>query len=227
LTDTNVPEDYPTIERIATKLITQMRTISPKGPYQLAGYSLGGSIVYEMARQLQAAGESVPTLILLDHYAPGHPVLPPFLVRTLLHIKQGVRLGPRQMWPYLIKYTLRLRRFVVDVEPQLYSGMVDDGSSPLFSDLNRGAQQILRAQRRYQIARYPGRLMLIRAEDMSEYGIGAGDTDPTGGWRDWVADALYMGGLPCKHTQMLDVSNARQLGELMRRCLTLGCGSLS
>ena len=37
----------------------------PRGPYRLGGYSIGSTIAYEMARQLEAAGERVPQLMLV------------------------------------------------------------------------------------------------------------------------------------------------------------------
>lgn len=55
-----------TIKRIAWAYITFMRDICPKGPYRLGGWSYGGVVAFEMALQLQAAGETVEDLILLD-----------------------------------------------------------------------------------------------------------------------------------------------------------------
>ena len=45
-----------TIEEIAAHYISEMRTVSPMGPFALAGFSLGGIIAYEMARQLNEMG---------------------------------------------------------------------------------------------------------------------------------------------------------------------------
>ncbi|MFC4909842.1 amino acid adenylation domain-containing protein [Actinomadura gamaensis] len=45
-----------------------IRTVQPHGPYHLAGWSLGGLIAYEMACRLQAAGEEVALLALIDSY---------------------------------------------------------------------------------------------------------------------------------------------------------------
>ena len=43
-----------------------VREVQPHGPYCLAGYSFGGFVVFEMAQQLHAAGETVALLGLLD-----------------------------------------------------------------------------------------------------------------------------------------------------------------
>ncbi|MDC5819294.1 amino acid adenylation domain-containing protein [Vibrio europaeus] len=48
-----------------------IRQIQPSGPYTLIGWSLGGALCQEVAARLEAAGESVAFLGLLDCYVPG------------------------------------------------------------------------------------------------------------------------------------------------------------
>src|SRR6185436_2978377 len=43
-----------------------IRQVQPEGPYQLAGWSFGGTIALEMAQQLQKGGESVAFLGVID-----------------------------------------------------------------------------------------------------------------------------------------------------------------
>src|SRR5690606_19768881 len=62
--------DHTTVEDIARHFIDEMRSVRPRGPYLLGGYSFGGIVAYEMARQLAASGEDVPLLALFDTYAP-------------------------------------------------------------------------------------------------------------------------------------------------------------
>ncbi|XP_049273436.1 fatty acid synthase-like [Rhipicephalus sanguineus] len=54
------------VEGIATAYLQRLKEVQPKGPYSLVGYSLGATVAFEMAVQLQSAGESVGSLILLD-----------------------------------------------------------------------------------------------------------------------------------------------------------------
>ncbi|NOK31919.1 amino acid adenylation domain-containing protein [Corallococcus exercitus] len=71
------------MESLARLYLDQVRDVQPHGPYRLAGWSFGGLVVYEMARQLQALGEPVEFLALLDSLAPsGEPdPEPPPLIR--------------------------------------------------------------------------------------------------------------------------------------------------
>jgi len=58
------------IEDIAGDCIVAMRERQSSGPYSIAGYSSGGVVAFEIARQLSASGETVGLLALLDTRAP-------------------------------------------------------------------------------------------------------------------------------------------------------------
>ena len=64
------PIRYTTVEDIARHFISELRSVRAHGPYLLGGYSFGGIVAYEMAQQLEAAGEEVPVLALFDTYDP-------------------------------------------------------------------------------------------------------------------------------------------------------------
>ena len=56
------------IEEVAADYIFQLRQIQPHGPYRLLGWSMGGIVAQEMARQLRDSGEPVSFLGVLDAY---------------------------------------------------------------------------------------------------------------------------------------------------------------
>jgi phthiocerol/phenolphthiocerol synthesis type-I polyketide synthase E len=55
-----------TVEEMAALYVKEIRKNQPQGPYFLGGYCGGGTIAYEVAQQLQAAGEPVALLALFD-----------------------------------------------------------------------------------------------------------------------------------------------------------------
>ncbi|MCY7294921.1 amino acid adenylation domain-containing protein [Alteromonas sp. a30] len=66
-----VPEllaDEVTIEQLAKQYVEALKSVQNKGPYYLAGWSLGGIIALEMARLLKKSGESVGMLTLIDSF---------------------------------------------------------------------------------------------------------------------------------------------------------------
>ena len=58
------------LQRIAAEHVAAVRAARPHGPYALLGWSFGGMVAYEMAVQLERAGESVAFLGFMDAVAP-------------------------------------------------------------------------------------------------------------------------------------------------------------
>lgn len=67
--------EHDSIVEMAAHYIVEMKKIQLHGPYFLAGHSFGGNVAFEMAIQLQAIGEEVGFITLLD------PILSPFHVK--------------------------------------------------------------------------------------------------------------------------------------------------
>jgi amino acid adenylation domain-containing protein len=59
---------FVNIPDMAAHYVAEIRALQPEGPYFLGGFSAGGLVAYEMARQLQQAGERVQFLALVDSY---------------------------------------------------------------------------------------------------------------------------------------------------------------
>ena len=60
-------DDLPAM---AALYVQALRERQPLGPYHLGGWSSGGLVAFEMARQLEEAGEAVARLVLIDTPAP-------------------------------------------------------------------------------------------------------------------------------------------------------------
>lgn len=78
------------IEAMASHYIAEIERQFPEGPYLLAGYSLGGIIAFEMAKQWKESGKKVQALILIDTF-----VFPKTIDRTL---SDRVTSGFRDAW---------------------------------------------------------------------------------------------------------------------------------
>jgi thioesterase domain-containing protein/aryl carrier-like protein len=64
---------YSEIAATARAYVRAIRAVAPHGPYRLLGHSFGGWIATEMAIQLEAAGEPVAALAVLDSRVPRLP----------------------------------------------------------------------------------------------------------------------------------------------------------
>ncbi|WP_369939098.1 amino acid adenylation domain-containing protein [Xanthomonas medicagonis] len=56
------------LEEVAEACLAQIRALQPNGPYHLLGWSYGGTLAFEVAQRMQAQGDTVALLALLDSY---------------------------------------------------------------------------------------------------------------------------------------------------------------
>jgi thioesterase domain-containing protein len=74
-------DEYPLV---AAEYVASIRAAQPNGPYYLSGMCDGALIAFEMARQLEAAGERVAELLILDTYPLENTSYHPLVVADLL-----------------------------------------------------------------------------------------------------------------------------------------------
>jgi thioesterase domain-containing protein len=67
---------HGSVEDMAFAYLQAIRQVQPHGPYRLGGWSMGGLVAFEIARQLETAGDEVALLSLLDTAFPD-PLRPP------------------------------------------------------------------------------------------------------------------------------------------------------
>lgn len=62
-----IPIDV-SMEEISRKYVEYIRSFQKEGPYFIAGWSLGGTLAFEICRQLEELGQVVEKVILIDSY---------------------------------------------------------------------------------------------------------------------------------------------------------------
>ncbi|MET9182454.1 amino acid adenylation domain-containing protein [Kitasatospora aureofaciens] len=60
--------NYLTGDDKTARYADQVEALHPAGPYRLLGYSLGGNLAFEVARELERRGRSVTSVLLVDAY---------------------------------------------------------------------------------------------------------------------------------------------------------------
>jgi thioesterase domain-containing protein/acyl carrier protein len=204
------------LEDMAARMIVDMTEQQPEGPYHLIGYSLGGNIAFEMARQLRAAGVEVGLLALLDSAVPGYPGRASFAMRVWAHVRHGLALGPAHAVRYLSLCVWRLRKYVISLRPQLFGGL-SETLMPLGDQLRVSADAVARAWSRYVPQRYPGRVLLIRAEVRPQLPPGVVDNDPGMGWGALVGGGLQLESMRCGHQELIDPEHAGELASILHK----------
>ena len=105
-------EPFTRIEEMAAYYVEALRKAQPDGPYLLGGYSMGGMVAFEMAQQLQAQGQKVAALAIID--VPAQNPRLRYLRQFATHLALLMRRGSEeqlQLFLSLRHYLFRLRYF--------------------------------------------------------------------------------------------------------------------
>ncbi len=207
---------------VATRMIIDMRRIQPHGPYHLSGYSLGGKYVYEMARQLRAAGESVALLALLDCDAPGYPARRPLSGRIALNLRRilGQGFGEnvrhiRDHLRWLIASRLRKR--------DLFENARELADSDIAQAMNATAEAMFELWESHDPGTYDGDLLVIRARRPLRASVI--DDDPRLGWGHVVRGDIQVRQQGADHMAMLRPAHVRELADILLEFLGTPPGS--
>ncbi|MBZ4398088.1 amino acid adenylation domain-containing protein [Myxococcus sp. AS-1-15] len=216
-----------TIEEAAAHYVDIMRRMQPRGPYRLAGWSFGGIIVCEMARQLEAQGEQVALLGLIDGASLDRKA-----AQDSQDLRQAVSTGSQLVkvlaqTPLPRDYeNLRLVGEWMGISlPETPKDLwrKDSGGQRTYlrrflKDVSRTARNMLvtlRAERSYTFTAYGGRATLFRAEPPSQ-----GRDSLVDSVRRFAPNGLQVIVVPGNHmTLVMDEKNAAVLASRLQQCL--------
>lgn len=200
------------VEMMAACYIQEIRTLQPKGPYYLAGHSLGGTISFEIAQQLQAQGEKVALVAMFDTYA--HRVVTDMTRQSALSLTAKIRLHLKRLFQFDLREKIRyfLERSTKRIQKtavKIYQRLGVPLPYPLRS--YAVAEAGLEAARRYVPQLYSGRIVLFRVD-----GFG---NESALGW-----DGLALGGVevhhvPGTHCNLLKEPHVQIVAKQFKACL--------
>ena len=216
-------EPHTNIREMAAHYIKEMLDIQPEGPYLIGGRSSGGTIAFEMACQLTAAGEEVALLALLDTYPAGYFKLLPhgkgprgrvqqLVERVRAHAANLNELDAADKFTYL---ATKLRYAPAKIKHKVYRRAYKIYRSigrPLPAVLKNIEELNFMAVREYVPQTYSGRATLFSATDLTA------SFDVEDGWRQLVAE-LEVHTIPGNHQDMIKEPHVQVLAEKLRLCL--------
>lgn len=215
------------IEERATDYVEAIREIAPAGPYMLGGWSFGGYVAFEMARQLGAAGEEVSLLVLLDIEAQGFSGKPPDRrddAELLLEIAQsGVSMEDVVLESALNAMRISRHRSVEG----LLKLLVNAGAVHAGVDISQveqflaGYRHRSLSLREYELRPYSGRIHLVRTLDRGPDGSSATvPSDPAMGWGALTPYPVVIHEVNSTHHNMIYPPHSKQLAEIFTRCIS-------
>ncbi len=212
-------EPHNSLYDAAADYIAEIRAVQPHGPYLLGGFSGGGVTAYEIAQQLEAAGDKVSLLALLDTPLPQRRPLSgtdraiiqwkSLKEKGLLHVLQ---------WPInRVKWELSKRRPVI----------ANSDSDTQLQFNNAGIETaFLHAIKTYKMKPWSGAVTLFRPPLIGKWHVSNGqlvnserayvlhDND----WGQWV-DKMTVIEIPGNHDSIVLEPNVRVLATHLKTCI--------
>jgi non-ribosomal peptide synthetase component F/thioesterase domain-containing protein len=232
LSDRHAP--YTLKDQVAT-YVHHIRDVQPAGPYYLAGFCFFGLIAFEVAAQLEALGEKVAFLGLIDTYCPeywshqhpakgeanhdGSSLIPTSTAPLWHHLRKTAKLrfGDRMAAHFqFLAAKLRNRglSLLLETRVAIYTFFVSRGIK-LPSLLNDPALVTRVGVRRHVPAKLASEIFLFPAEDVPL----EPDFDPTLGWGTMTAGKVSTLWIPGDHEDMFKEKNIGALAKTIREAM--------
>ncbi|MDZ8051398.1 MAG: SDR family NAD(P)-dependent oxidoreductase [Aulosira sp. ZfuVER01] len=202
------------VEEMATQYLEALRVVQPHGTYFLGGSSFGGTIAYEMAQQLQAQGEKVGLLFLIDTPSLGH--MPSENIEDDGIKIMSYALGVGANVPVSIEY---LRQLSTDEQLHYF---LQQGKTALKMPADFGLSELhlyynlfkinTKAMRNYIPQAYPGRVIFFKASDRDSFN----PQNPELGWQDLAMAGLEIHEVPGNHITMNFPPQVQVMAKLLR-----------
>ncbi|GAB3213878.1 non-ribosomal peptide synthetase [Marinactinospora endophytica] len=205
------------VEEIAAGYVEAMRRVQPEGPYHIGGWSFGGFVAFEMARQLRAAGQQVGSLILLDTTALNPDRVPwtddealiGWFFWELLWLERGGE-SPEAVLP--AELTTLDEKFEFITRLAIDEGVLPQGSTDaIVRRLFHLYRTNWRAAFDYRPDLVDQDMVLIHAKEplpdvlMSMHSaIGSMHADPANGWRDYTSGRLRVVDVEGDHLTIME-----------------------
>lgn len=229
------------IEDMATRYLQEICKVQSQGPYYLGGFSMGGEIAFEMARQLNAQGERVALLVMFDTGNPARairmvfpesrrlptPVLEPnpavsqFEIgrrKIVGHLRRLSGRDPGGKLAYLIhEFWIRVRRIGIYTLVKLVrlSGKrLPDGLLLLYLQ-----EAHTKALQNYVPGLYTGKITLFRASET----LKSNPTDSPMGWEPLTTGGLEVHLFDSTH-RIVDLEYADAVARQLTACLAAARG---
>jgi acetoacetyl-CoA synthetase len=173
-----------TVEIMADRSCSAIRTLQPRGPYHIVGYSFGGLVAIEVARLLRESGEEIALLGLIDtlfdhRFWPMRIFLRSQARLIRRHLSILLQLPLNQMIPMLFDRSQRL--FFRFVRRQMPSSLTI--STPEVETATAIKQHCMTVMSNYRPKYYASKITFLNADNHDDYGC-----DPAELWQGMATE---------------------------------------
>ncbi|WP_295614990.1 amino acid adenylation domain-containing protein [Chamaesiphon sp. GL140_3_metabinner_50] len=207
------------VEDMASYFIQSIQTVQPQGPYCLLGYSFGGLVAFEIARQLAELGERVEFLGLVD-------IRSPIVSKDTMSVKKWLRfhIGELQQLQFKdrVKYFTNKLTHRVALKTKGYAEEYKNMMANKLSafemfkpELLNVLESNLQATKNYTPQVYQGRATLFWCEYQSLYI----EKYPDLGWGNLVSGGVDTVFIPGEHLSLLAEPHVRVFADKLKSVL--------
>jgi aspartate racemase len=198
------------MRELASRFVGEIRSIQAKGPYFLGGYSFGGLLAFEAAIQLEAEGEEIAILAMLDRSCPiaGTTVMGGMICPSALipgHLPLTGKIDAH--WNWTTRWVKTQVRLAKGGKRWKENARVPD------------TRKIMKAAVLQMMAFYSpksrlkGKMVLLRQEGTGPMNR---KLDETYGWKDHVESGIDIRFIPGPHAEVLDGRNTGIVASQLR-----------
>lgn len=200
------------ISALARCYIQEIQTVQPKGPYFIAGHSLGGLIAYEICRQLQTQNQEVALLAMFDTWLARKKSWRRVWKKTKSSCQNYCAVPLSQTLPYLFKKTAQeLERLRRKLSVSRYR---NHSASSKARDQVQTKDILKSALKNYSLAPYSGTITYFKStDDPDEYSREA--------LAEWSALAAQVQVIPItgKHGDLIIEPHVKELADKLRHAI--------
>jgi amino acid adenylation domain-containing protein len=217
-----IDDPFDNMEKIASYYIAEILDENPHGPYNLAGYSFGGVVAFEMAKQLKAMGKTVNLLGIFDTSVDASQRPKTFLKKSARKLKDAyvyVRFNLQLLWKepvQTIKYRFVNRKHkMMRMLSKFHMIRELSGQEKYLKHSARINRKHDTAYRNYELTPYSGTIDLFRVSHRM-YHV---DDPEYFGWKSLALGGMKVHDVPGDHSTFLLSPNVEKFAAILMETL--------
>lgn len=211
---------FESIEEMAACYIESIVKINPKGPYALSGFSFGGVVALEMARQLEKQGKKVSIIALLDSYVDSSYYYAPYWQKKLLRIydvnyrRFDYLMEMLTSWKAFKKRTKAKKDYILKTHFGKKDILTEQEALTL-KEFTVASDMVNKIVDRYHLKPQNIEVDLFRAKDDLEYKLDSTHM----GWKKAALKGVNIHNVPGNHLSIVDPPNDKFLARMIQNIL--------
>jgi thioesterase domain-containing protein len=209
----NECEPLREMQQLASTHAADIRMVQRHGPYFLFGYSFGGALAFEVARELLSHGERVGLVAMADSPVPGYPKFPGPIKRAKAHVDTFLKLDGSARAAYLkarMENRLRTTKRLFGVRDQ--EEIAETPEDPIE---RRVLNALAEAYAHYVPTPLSVDVLFLSADTQPDWPATKFD-DPLAGWGPVLRGRIIQCQTPGSHLNIFEPRNVGPLVEHLR-----------